>query len=345
MTDSSSGSYDPIVRRPSACLGALLLLAACSGDASTVGPLLAPPEQGYQLNFGPFSVPSASNDVQGDPNVVAGEVQLCRTMKLPNDEPVAVDRLQVALNQGSHHFILFRSTKDFPDQIFPCWGTVNFDDWEFVIDINEAGGNGDGWQLADGQAFIMQPHQQVMLQSHFVNASVVKAPLGGMVTANLYTEDMSKVQHELHGVFTVNTDIHIPPQSTYTTAARICTFSHTAYLVAMTGHFHQRGTKFDVHRVTKRETSPGQIQTFDSGQIYESDSWDSPPFKLFDPPQLTGGGIGGVGFQCSYYNPGTTEVTWGSHADTQEHCNLFFQYYNANPKDELLHCIEGSGGW
>src|SRR5947207_11304692 len=114
-------------------VGLVLLLSACSAPTSMPQapmplngnglPDVAPPPMGEQVTIGPFDVPPGQ------------EVQLCRTLKLPNTSPIAINRLQVVLNEGSHHFILFRARNNqaFDDQTFPCWGTVNFDDWEFLM--------------------------------------------------------------------------------------------------------------------------------------------------------------------------------------------------------------------
>ena len=313
-----------------------LLLAICSGCGGAPrtaqpasGDLDAPPApaRGYQVAFGPFNVAEGQ------------EVQLCRTLKLPNDVPVAVDRLELTMKAGSHHFIIFRSEMDYPDQVFPCWGTVNFDEWDFVMDVNRTGGY--DWRLKDGQAMIFKPHQQIMVQSHYVNAKTVRSN-GGMAYLNLY-ETARPVVHPLHGMFTVNTRIHIPPQSKYTTSKK-CTPSRDVRIVAMTGHFHARGTLFTVDTMANGDQfGPDEL----IAPIYYSDSWDAPVFQIYDPPQLVDGGIHALSFRCSYDNPTDTTIGFGGHADVQEHCNLFFQYYEdvepsyGNP----LRCVEGSGGW
>ncbi len=314
-------------------LTALLSLFGCGSPPERLPVYLSVPERGEQLSIGPFEVPQGT------------EVQICRTMKMSNDDQVGVNHVQVALAQGSHHFILFRSTKDFRDEVFPCWGTVNFDDWEFVVDVNKNGG--EDWQLDEGQAFIMEPHQQIMIQSHFVNATTVKSPEGGMATVNLFEVDPN-VPHPLHGMFTVDTHIDIQPHSTYTTS-RSCTFDQTVYLAAMTGHFHARGTEFSVHRFRDNVMMPEEI--YDSVHM-----WDSPEFKIFpQPSDVFNTFDDGVAFTCDYYNDTDQHIGWGGHADTQEHCNLFFQYYfydehpelrvPAKPANKPLTCREGSGGW
>ena len=261
--------------------------------------------------------------------VPGGEVQLCRTLKLSNDKPMGVNRLQVSMAPGSHHFILFRSKKDFPDQVFPCWGTVNFDDWDFMMDVNQAGGA--DWQLPGGpdgqQGFILDPHQQIMVESHFVNASIVKSPDGGKAYLNLYEMPKEQVVHELHGMFTVNSRLNLPPKSDYT-SSRLCTFSSTVKIVAMTGHFHQRGTRFEVDHVL--DTVYPSAPTLPSPMIYESTSWDAPVFQIYDQPLLVNSDES-LKFSCSYYNETDQPIGFGGHADVQEHCNLFFQYYMLNP--------------
>ncbi len=315
------------------CIGAALLVVGCSSPASvtpTDPGLLAPPAPayGHQIKFGPFDVAPGQ------------EVQLCRTLKLDNEEPMAINRLQVIMNEGSHHFIIFRSELDFPDQVFPCWGTVNFDDWGFVMDVNAKGGY--DWQLADGQAFIMKPHQQIMVQSHYVNATTVQSPNGGVNYVNLYGT-RNPIAHELKGMFTVNSRIDIPPHSTFTTTRR-CRFSRGARLVAMTGHFHARGTKFTVNLFQDPETGDINTPEYDMGQVYESNSWDSPVFKRFETPELVDIPQG-LRFNCSYDNPTDNSIGFGGHADVQEHCNLFFQYYDTVENQAPLRCAEGSGGW
>jgi hypothetical protein len=330
----------------------ILVCAACESDpAPTKDDLpLPPPVNGIQLTFGPFNVPSGNPSVTPPPGERNGEVQICRTLKLPNDAPMAVDRLNVALNHGSHHFILFRSKKSFPDQIFTCWGTVNFDDWEFVEDVNISGGH--DWQLAQGQAFVFAPHQQIMIQAHFVNATTVQTPLGGMAKINLYETPMANVQHVLYGNFSVNSDLNggIPPHTPTKGwhISRRCTFSEPVYLAAMTGHFHARGDEFDVDLDWDSDTGEQRMP------IYQNLSWDTPLFKVFDTPMLTAGINAGVRFDCYYHNDSDATISWGGQADVQEHCNLFFQYYfdsaflpgdPAGMNGTPIRCVQGSGGW
>jgi hypothetical protein len=270
--------------------------------------------------IGPFQVP------QGQ------EVQLCRTLKLPNDQPIALHEIQARKTLGSHHLILFKSDLDLPDQMFDCWGVINFDMFQFVADVQQK--EELDWTLPDGHAIILAPHQQIMLQSHYVNATTVQTPQEALSFVNLDTMPIDQVTNKVGSMFTVNTNIYIPPHSGFQNQ-RDCVFNQQVNLVGMTGHFHARGLSFIVDALDFFKT-PRE-------QIYESDDWNSPPFQTWDPPLEQPYGIR---FSCSYFNDTDQPIVWGAHADTQEHCNLFFHYTPLEAgADPSLVCKNGSGGW
>src|SRR5262249_9889736 len=154
---------------------------------------------------------------------------------------------------------------------------------------------------------------------------------GGLVYANLATTPLASVEHELHGVFAVDTRIAIPPHTPpmgYETDRR-CSFSDDATIVAMTGHYHQRGDQFTVDWVGDRQGAETAYE-----QIYLQNSWDSPTFTVFPmspKPMTIYAGFQGLRFHCWFHNDSDITIGFGGHAEVQEHCNLFFQYFMANP--------------
>jgi hypothetical protein len=198
-----------------------------------------------------------------------------------------------------------------------------------------------------------------MIQSHFVNS----VPFGGTIVSkqaysvlNLHAMDLFDVKHKILGMFTVNTRIAIPPHTDNWKTQRRCTFSDTVHVVAMTGHFHEQGRTFLVNQMETdllHDTVDGVAMigtpycsgpdcTDDLGQAH---NWDSPLFKTFDPPVLVNGDSEGFQFSCSYDNESDRWIYFGGAASTQEHCNLFFQYYIDQDRDGHLTCDEGQGGW
>lgn len=297
-----------------------------------------------QLLMGPFSVPAGK------------EVQLCQTMKLPNDEPIAVNRFEALKLPGSHHTIMFVSDKDFPDRVFPCWGTINFDDWMFVFDTQEEAFD---WELPPGKAFIFKPHQQVLLQAHYQNVTVTNSPDGGGVGINLHTTklvDMNDKSTPMFGQFTVNRRIELPPKSEAGPFPRLCEFNRDVHISTFYGHFHSRGVRFLVEHVGAPDTGLENGERFNYGTLYESKSWSAPPFLTSPSPELPGDGENGylVGagealrFTCWYENNTDETIVFGSHAEYNEHCNLFFNYsisrHDQNDGIQFT-CSNGAGGW
>jgi hypothetical protein len=59
----------------------------------------------------------------------------------------------------------------------------------------------------------------------------------------------------------------------------------------------------------------------------------------------------GLRFTCSYNNDTPNAITFGSHADTQEHCNLVVDYSRPDEPlgiaafDPRALCADGGGAW
>jgi hypothetical protein len=289
-----------------------IVVGGCVGDnfvGTTIDPLApAPPAAGYQLTVGPFDVPGGT------------EVQICRTMKLPNTMPIRINRFQVVTKSGTHHTNLFVSDQSYPDQVFPCWNALS-DDWQLLTASSQSGAF--DWTLPDA-AFDLKPHQQVLILSHYVNATTVQTPNGGMVWMNLYTTP-DQTLASAHATTLVDIDILIPPYSPYITS-KTCVLGGPVDVFGLYGHFHSRGKLFTVDHLTK----DGSVLD----TLYKNDNWSSPPLVLFPGPTLFGDGVHGLRidreeqlrFTCSYDNQTANAIPYGPHADTQEHCNLVVYY-------------------
>ncbi len=68
---------------------------------------LDPPENGYQFHLGPFDVP-ASDDRE-----------LFYYEELNNEEDIYINRVEISMAPGSHHFIFYTFDDNIPSQLFP----------------------------------------------------------------------------------------------------------------------------------------------------------------------------------------------------------------------------------
>jgi hypothetical protein len=295
------------------------LMLGC-GNSAQPGPFshdvqLTAPTAGFQLEVPDFPV------------IAGSEVQDCYYFAAPINQPMYVHRLEVALNPGSHHMNLFKYVgSDDPthkpgDIQRGCWDAVAFENYDLVFNSQNAGDT--DWTLPAGVSHYFQPGDMFMLQTHYVNASSQKTTLGvGKVLMNFYEAGPADTTYRLGSVFANNRAISLPPMapSSFTTT---CQIPAAVTLVAASGHFHSRGTEFDIGIVS-------DVLGDNYNQIYQSTSWDSPPWKTYDPGFAIQAG-GAVQYTCKYVNTTDMTITFGPHVEYQEHCNLFGYFYPALP--------------
>jgi hypothetical protein len=315
----------------------LVAVGALVGCGSpVVSELPVPPaDQGFQQAITPFTVP------QGH------EVQACFFFAVPGTpgQDVWVNRFQIADSLGSHHVSVFRvktisNLSGKPgDSVFsmdgtgPCYTSSNWSDWPLVMNSQIA--SDTDWQLPDGVGEKFQPGELLMLQVHFVNATTQKTPGLAKAAINFYYPKTIP-QNEMGTLFATNQNIRICPGDEGKSFTKTCHFGATTsvHIIGANGHFHSRGTEFDMMCV---DQTGGLID-----QFYKSTQWDDPLMaRNFDQVVPAGGG---VEWKCTYDFPqggcgnpnDSCCFTFGGLVETQEHCNAFVYYY---PKTQDINCF------
>ena len=166
-------------RAVASAVGIALITAGCYGESGTDPAALdlPPPEHGLQLATPAFSVPAGT------------EVQHCYWFKLASDVDIDVVRFQVKYLAGSHHMNLFQTNQDLADHDADCFGPVDFSSEQnpngYDLIVGSQSHDFD-WTMPDGVAFKLKARRQLMLQTHYVNASTQASPFGvGHVKVNL----------------------------------------------------------------------------------------------------------------------------------------------------------------
>jgi hypothetical protein len=302
---------------------------ADSSTAELELPAPATLDQGWQ-----FSVPAFSVDP-------GKEVQQCFFFKVPYDQPVFVNHITIAQTSGTHHMNVFRvKTKKLLDPMNgpvvvdgECWKPANWSDWPLVINSQNEGKV--EVNLPEGVAHRFEPGEELMLQTHYVNANTQKTPGIGKVFVNFERIAESAVTAELGTVFATNQNIRICPGDVDRTFETTCRFAANGpvTIFGANGHFHSRGKLFTMS-VLDPNPDAGVAAPF-----YENTQWDSPLFEkdlgLVVPDQ------GGIRYTCEY-NVGPNDCgnpadsccfTFGGMVEFQEHCNAFVYYYPRNNTD------------
>ncbi len=278
---------------------------------------LPKPEHGVQLVVGPINVPAGQ------------EVQQNWYVKAPNDKPLDIVKFEIKMSPGSHHFNIFRSnTEDIPDgTVENSFDALHWEAWDLVVDSQA---QNFVWELPQGVAFRLEPHQQMNLQIHYVNASTQKTEGGvGKAILNMYEAQPGTVKEYLGGLFAQNREITLPPHAE-STFSKTCKFPQDVNLAMTTGHFHSRGKTFVMYK-KNLDGSRGP-------EIYRSENWDEPPMKTFaDPIPFKKGE--GIEYVTTYVNNTDRIIGFGPHVETDEHSNMFAFYYPALPGSKSIYCF------
>jgi hypothetical protein len=350
----------------------LLLLAGCPDDPEfepwTLEQLA--PDQGLSIRIPEFEVPDGK------------EIQDCYFFAMPAlsgpGEDIWVNRLVTAINPGSHHLNVFRvntivdlDPADGTDvQIGTydgapimaklvhgesptdqCFRSSNWADWPLVTNSQKSSADDPytDWTLPDGVAHRFAPGEMLMLQTHYVNAGTQPTPYRGKVGLNFYRSAATGLT-ELGTLFATQQSISIcesEPEVEYHGTCRFPDVDVT--IAAANGHFHSRGTEFDVYTwdgVTT--TQPG-----DGERFYRSTSWDDPPMDRDLEVAAPRGS--GIWWSCHYEWQPPVEpsscadvnardaqmrddccYTFGPTVETSEHCNVFVYYWPKVDRSDIF---------
>jgi hypothetical protein len=281
----------------------------------------ATPEQGWQLSIPAFSL---------DP---AQELQQCFFFEVPYDQPVYVSHIAIAQTTGTHHMNIFRVRTvaglngAHGDVVVDgeCWKPTNWFDWPLVVNSQNEGNV--ELDLPEGVAHRFDPHEKIMLQTHYVNATTQTTPSVGKVLVNFDRIDKSAVTAELGTAFATNQNLRVCPGQSGVSFETTCRFAgdKPVTIFGANGHFHSRGRLFTMSVFHPLEGA--------SEPFYESSSWNEPLFAKHLGLEVPA--RGGVSYRCEFAaapsecgNPDDgCCFTFGGKVEFQEHCNAFVYYY------------------
>ncbi len=346
--------------RFAAALAAALALAACGDNLSPYEPWILDtltPAQGLWIRTPEFDVGPGQ------------EIQYCYFFTVPaqTDGTLWVDRLELALNPGSHHMNLFRVKTLHglkPEDGTPvdlggvqgteirdgeCWKSPNWADWPLVANNQQSAIDKPiyEWALPAGVAQKFDAGETLMLQIHYVNAATQDTPFRGRGGVNLYRSKDGDTM-ELGTVFATQQRIRICRSNPHVTYGGGCRLPHGSHTVAAAnGHFHSRGKRFSIFAWDG--ITAGQPP--DSARFYQSEQWAEPDMAtgLSVPLPADGGIYWTCEYQwvepeggCAALDAADPEhandccYTFGPKVETSEHCNVFLYYW---PKTQDVTCF------
>ena len=275
---------------------------------------LSKPSNGVQLHLEPFEVL---------PNY---EREFYQFHELNNPEPIYINRIEIAMRPGSHHFILYTFGDRTPEIFKPI---PNLD-----RDLRDESGNyilqnllpmryhqfftGTQWpkmdyQLPEGVALELPANSGLDLNSHYVNRT--SNSLRGEVFVNLHYQDKKSVKHIAKIISFNRTDIELPAGQ-ITTLTKDFYFREAANVFQLFSHAQELMTEFRVQAIGGPRNGK---------EVYFTDDWEHPPIMSYNPPMKFGVGEG-LRLIVTYNNIHNREVNFGF-LSTDEMMILFGLYY------------------
>ena len=280
---------------------------------------LAKPDSGIQLHVEPFEVPSNF------------EREFFIYKNLNNEVPVYVNRVQIEMRPGSHHFIgylldsgqpLFSLAKRLfvPNKIRDLHLPSGQDDPLVLASMAYhdffAGTQTPryDYEFPKGVALRLPANTGLDMNTHYVNRS--NESFEGEVYMNIHTIDKADVRYEAKIINMSNTDIELPPNK-ITTVTRDFLAEEKMNIFQLFSHSHEKTIEFRV------EIAGGER---DGELLYISYDWEHPPVMKFDPPLVVERGET-IRLKTTYNNWTDESVSFGLRS-TDEMMILFGAYYS-----------------
>ena len=287
--------------------------------------VLAPPPagSGIQFHLGPFNVrPNANNDRE-----------FAYYWPLNHAEDIFVNRIEISMRTGSHHFIFYTFNKNILNYpgLVKLIDSLKFkyrdlrDTLTGLVNIYTAYSFGfhdffQGTQtpyinkgFPKGIALRLPAKTGFDLNSHYVNRSGVN--LTGEIYANMYTIPKEEVKAAAEILNLGNQEINLPPNQT-TVITKDYTFNENRNIIQLFTHAHERLKEFEIKIV-------GGVNN--GKTVYWTDDWSHPPILEMDPPLTLKSGEG-LRAIATYFNPTSQTIRFGLQS-TDEMMIVFGAYY------------------
>ena len=305
----------------------ILAGAPSSGNGVDLG-LLDDTERYEAPEFEPLPVPTSGVQFHLGPWDVAPnfEREFFYYEPLNNDQPLFVNRVDMAMRPGSHHLILYDLSDNIPEILVP--------EPQVFREIRDANGNyipstlmitshlnfvtGTQWprmtyHYPPGVAMRIPADAGFDINAHYVNRS--SEIIQGEIYANLHTVDSSQVEHVAERLFMNNLDINLPPNAT-TTLNKTFVVDNKVQIFQLFSHAHEHMTEFRVFI----DGGPR-----DGELVYIAYDWEHPPILELNPTLTLEAGQG-LRLQATYNNDTNSTINFGF-LSSDEMMILFGAYY------------------
>lgn len=302
------------------------LVAGCSSSSPPPGPMSPARPAGFN------PPPPMADELEFDspiiPQIASGsDVTYCSYLDAHVTDTTDVVHFRVLQSLTGHHAILFSAKQSRPVDTHVC----TEDDMVNTRFVAAGGAESVGTiEIPDGLAFRIPAGTQLMMQTHWINAT--QTAVDGQALAYITTRPTDPSRQVLDLFNVVKTDFTLPAGKTVT-ASTTCTMKKDMQLFTLTGHEHELGSHVDIQLL--EGTNPTtMLWSYDWQPSYQS----APPYKIYgvqQPLQLKTGQQ--LQVTCAWTN--NTANTIGF---PREMCVGSSFYFPADAGE--IDCVDGNWG-
>lgn len=284
-------------------------------------------EEGMQECFGPAPDPDTTLRLFSPPMVVqpGEEVLYCNPLPFIADREFLFKAVRGAQMRGGHHagvFVSVQPTEDYTPEL--CG-----DDMSHLRYTAGAGGaGGEFTELPPGVGLRISEGQQIVIQSHYINASDEPVTVMDMVELDYTTLKESPTIVDAFAM--INDDLDIPAGAVGHTKTTDCTLEEDMDIYMLLGHTHEHGVLFEFERFPGGDGEPELLYHATDGKLLR----ESPEIKTWaDPLRFKAGDR--LRVTCKWDNETDRSLGW-----PEEMC-VALMYYG--PGRGWLTCTQNDG--
>jgi len=296
------------------------------------------PSEGFQLHLGPIFLETNQ------------EKEYVYRYELQNPEPLEINRIEVIMNEESHHFLFFKyedgAENNQADGLLEVSveSSLSGEALAITSDTKMIAGwaYSQSFELPEGTAYTWDINEVLKFNYHILNYSDA-AVLPAEIYINVYTQPVGTASHEMHSEFHLYSPFNliIPPgehefvwdYDNFDEASN----NDTVHVWALGAHTHQYGTDFDIYRqdggVLGEQVYEG-FYNLDYTANIGAYNYSEPAFRIFEPPFLSLKANDGLHIEALYNNTSSSTIFFGL-TTQDEMFGLFIQYLTGDISDLL----------
>jgi hypothetical protein len=239
-----------------------------------------------------------------------GEIYACQDFENPFGTDVAVVESTSTMTHGAHHmfaFVLGESELSFYGNMTDCpSGGLEFHDYLHTSQIPS-----DRVTYPADVGRLLSAGSGIRIMLHLLNTAT--EPVEASIDFKMHYVDPSAVGGKAASMFLNNLGLKVPAGKS--TQAGTYTVPKDIALLRGSSHMHRHGARF--------------VATVSDGtMLYESNVWEEPVPRVFDPPLPIAMGTQ-IKWSCDFENDTGSTLAFGESASKNEMCIFSAMFYDA----------------